>query len=70
MTPSRPSVPRLAYSVREAAEILGVSHKSVRELVWSGQLRHRRLSDRADGRGKIVIPASAIKEWLNADGAA
>ena len=61
---SNNEVPRLGLTVNEAAEVLGVSPKSIRQLVWSGELRHRRLSDRADGRGRLVIPFRAIEEWL------
>jgi excisionase family DNA binding protein len=57
---------RLAYTVEEAAGLVGVSHKSIRQAIWRGELRHKRLTERADGRGRIIIPIAALEEWLKA----
>jgi excisionase family DNA binding protein len=50
-------------SVEEVSEVLGLSTIAVRKLIWSGELRHRRI-ERADGRGRILVPVEAVEEWL------
>jgi excisionase family DNA binding protein len=49
---------RLAYSVREAAEALGMAKQSVQNLINDGTLRSVKLG------GRRVIPASALAELL------
>jgi excisionase family DNA binding protein len=57
------TLPRRALSVEEVSEVLGLSTIAVRKLIWSGELRHRRI-ERADGRGRILVPVEAVEEWL------
>ena len=49
---------RMAYSVAEAANALGISPWLVREQCRTGRLRHVRLGQR------IVIPRDALAELL------
>ena len=49
---------RLAYSVVEAADMLGSSPYQVYCLVRAGRLPHKRVGKR------IIIPAGALREWL------
>ena len=51
-------LPRLAYSVREAAEILGVSEKSVRRLIARRLLRPSR------ALRHLLIPRSELDRFL------
>ncbi|MGH7993395.1 MAG: helix-turn-helix domain-containing protein [Limisphaerales bacterium] len=57
-TPKKPGLPRLAYTVRETGEILGVSYITVHRLLKRGllhsssALRHK------------LIPASEIERFL------
>lgn len=48
------------YSVREAAECLGVSAALVYALCAGKKLRHERIGM---GRGRIIIPEDAIAEF-------
>lgn len=50
--------PRIAYTVKEVAEALGVPPKQVYGLVARDEIRHRRI-----GR-HIVIPVAALNELL------
>ena len=50
--------PPLAYRVREAARLLGISRSYCYELVWSGELPHARVGHR------IVIPAAELVRYL------
>jgi excisionase family DNA binding protein len=54
---------RLAYSVQEAADLPGVHHSTIRDLVATDRLLSRRAGV-GKKRPKILIPASALKEWL------
>ena len=47
-----------AYTVAEAAEVLGVSGWLVREAVRRGELHSARIGNR------IIIPAAAIEKFL------
>lgn len=59
---SAPGSPqRLAYSVRDVAEVLGVSTDTVYELIRGNKIPHRRLGRR------ILIPVQAFTDWLNAE---
>lgn len=49
---------RLAYSVREAAEALGVSSRTIVREIRRGHLRAVRVSRR------VVIPADALAQFL------
>jgi len=50
---------KLAYSVPEAAEVLGVHTNTVWHYVWSGEIPSRKLGRR------VLIPASALEAWLD-----
>ena len=52
---------KLAYSINEAAETLSLSRSALKELIYSGQLKHI-----AVGRRKLV-PRWAIDEFLSAE---
>jgi excisionase family DNA binding protein len=49
---------RLAYSVAQVAEETSLSVQTVYKEIESGRLRSKRI------RGRIVIPASAVEDWL------
>ena len=49
----------LAYSVGEAASLMGVSNDKVRELVRANEIPHKRIGRR------IIIPRAAFERWLN-----
>ena len=51
------------YTVKEAAAELRLSAGSVYSLCSSRKLRHQRVG--GNGRGKILIPADAIEEYLS-----
>lgn len=50
--------PRMAYSPREAEELLGVGHSYLYELLSTGKLRSIKVG------GRRLIPHSAIVELL------
>lgn len=52
---------KLTVTVREAADILGVSKPSILELIHTGAINHKRI-----GR-KILIPYKALVDWANTD---
>lgn len=49
----------MAYSVGEAASLMGVSNDKVRELVRANEIPHKRIGRR------IIIPRLAFERWLN-----
>ena len=49
---------RLAYSIAEVAELLGLGAANVRKLVNSGQLAHKRVGRR------IIISRTTLLEFL------
>jgi excisionase family DNA binding protein len=53
-----PDLPRLAYSVREAADLLGVSEKSIRRLIDRGLLKASR------ALRHLLIPRKEIERFL------
>lgn len=55
---------KLAYSIEEVAEALGVAQSTVRKMVATGQLPVRRIGV---GRGRLIIPAKAIEDLLNGE---
>ena len=57
-TPPTPT--RVAYSIDEAAGLLGLSGRTVRRLCWSGELRALR-----SGR-RVLIEPGAITDFLGA----
>ena len=59
---NRPSAPeRLAYSVEEAAALLGVNYFSVYRLIQRGKLKACRAL-----RGKLLVPRAELLKLLNA----
>lgn len=50
--------PRLALSIEEAAQSIGVSKSVVEELIATGQLRTKHIGRR------VVIPVSALKRFV------
>ena len=62
-TETRPQQPeRLTYRVRELPALTGLSRASCYELIARGDLRSIRV-------GKaILVPASALQEWVNGEG--
>lgn len=50
----------LAYSVASLAEEAEVSRQTIYREVADGRLRAKRV------RGRLVIPAEAVREWLGA----
>ncbi len=56
---------RIAYSVAEAAEALGISTDSVYNMVYRGAIPYRRTVGRGTrGKGRILIPRLALEQWL------
>lgn len=53
---------RLAYSVQEAADLLGVNYFSVYRLIQRGKLKVSRVL-----RGKILVPRSELLKLLKTD---
>jgi excisionase family DNA binding protein len=53
--------PRLTVTVREAAELVGISRTLAYELIARGELPHLRLGRR------ILVPRRAIEELLHGD---
>jgi excisionase family DNA binding protein len=51
---------RLAYSLQEAAELLGIDYFSVYRLIQRGKLRACRAL-----RGKLLVPRSELLRLLN-----
>ena len=56
----------LALSVKEAAQLLGLSERTIREMVYDGRIPFKRIrTGRGGGRGgRIIIPRRALEEWL------
>ena len=52
-------VEKLAYSVREVAEMLGLSEWKTRELCYHGELRSIKVGQR------LLILKAALEEFLN-----
>jgi excisionase family DNA binding protein len=57
--PPAPDSERLAYSVQEAADLLGVNYFSVYRLIQRGKLRPCRAL-----RGKLLVPRSELLKLL------
>lgn len=51
---------RLAYSVKEAAELLGLSKSRLYEMVQFGEIPYMRVG------GKILLPKKEFEAWLKA----
>ena len=52
-------VEKLAYSVKEVAQMLGLSEWKVRELCYQGEIRSLKAG------GRLLIPKVAVDEFLN-----
>ena len=61
--PSQATSARLAFSVQDAAEALGLSVDTVYELVRGNKLPHKRIGRR------ILIPCRVLETWINAQDA-
>jgi excisionase family DNA binding protein len=57
--PAPPEQERLAYSVQESADLLGVDYFSVYRLIQRGKLRACRAL-----RGKLLVPRSELLRLL------
>jgi excisionase family DNA binding protein len=57
-----PDSERLAYSVEEAAQLLGVHYFSVYRMIQRGKLRACRVL-----RGKLLVPRSELLKLLKAE---
>ncbi len=57
-----PPTQRLAYSIRESADLLGVNYFSVYRLIQRGKLKACRAL-----RGKILIPRSELLQLLKSE---
>jgi excisionase family DNA binding protein len=60
--PATPPVERLAYSVQEAADLLGVNYFSVYRLIQRGKLKVSRVL-----RGKLLVPRSELLKLLETE---
>jgi len=58
MTFSQPD--RLCYSINEAAKLVGVCKRTIYNEISAGRLRKMKLARRA------LIPADALREWIDA----
>lgn len=52
---------RIAYKVREAAELIGVSESLMRSLIAKGEIRAVQLE------GRWVVPRAELERRLNGD---
>ena len=59
---AEPSNERIAYSIHEAADLLGVDYFSVYRLIQRGKLKACRAL-----RGKFLIPRTELFRMLNAE---
>lgn len=62
IVPAPPDAERLAYSVEEAARLLGVHYFSVYRMIQRGKLRACRVL-----RGKLLVPRSELLKLLKTD---
>jgi len=60
--PSTPPVERLAYSIQEAADMLGVNYFSVYRLIQRGKLKPCRAL-----RGKLLVPRTELVKLLTTE---
>jgi excisionase family DNA binding protein len=54
-------IPRLAYSIKDVTEQLGLSRAYVNKLIATGELKARKAGRR------VLIPRSALVDWLETD---
>jgi excisionase family DNA binding protein len=60
--PPPPSAERLAYSIQESAEMLGVNYFSVYRLIQRGKLKPCRAL-----RGKLLVPRAELLRLLKTE---
>ena len=60
--PPAPATERLAYSVQEAADLLGVNYFSVYRLIQRGKLKACRAL-----RGKLLVPRTELVKLLKTE---
>ena len=60
--PSTPPVERLAYSIQEAADMLGVNYFSIYRLIQRGKLKACRAL-----RGKLLVPRTELLKLLQTE---
>lgn len=53
---------KMAYSIQEAAEALGLAASTIRVMIESGQLHAVRIGH---GKGKFLIPRRALDDLLS-----
>lgn len=60
-------IAELALSPKEVAKLLGLSLRTVYQMVYDGKLPAKRVTTtRGRGRGgKIIVPRYALEKWLN-----
>lgn len=61
-TPTTPPVERLAYSIEEAAQMLGLNYHSIYRLIQRGKLKACRVL-----RGKFLIPRDELLKLLKSE---
>lgn len=63
---STTSLPRLAFTRKEAAEMCGVSEDTIRRAKNAGLLRAKRLTkDETKKGGKELYTSAALQSWLD-----
>jgi excisionase family DNA binding protein len=60
--PASPTTERLAYSVQEAADLLGVNYFSVYRLIQRGKIKPCRAL-----RGKLLVPRTELVKLLKTE---
>lgn len=57
---------KAAFTIPEAAELYGVTDKTIRSAIHSGDLRAKRQSRDRDGNGvgKYLVSAQALDKWF------
>lgn len=56
---------KMALTVREAAEALGVSESTVYWMCYQKEIPHNRVKARGTkGQGRILIPKAELEKWL------
>lgn len=59
---------KLAYNMAEAVAATGLSEKTIKRAIASGQLTARKsgeVGDDGKAKGVYVIPAKALEQWID-----